>query len=518
MNKPLTVLDKRNRLFVKILWAMVLLGLLVDIAIQLPVQMIAVLVSVGSFMCGVTTILTYRRLLSNYIKYFVAISFLVMTLLLIVTDPNPIVSTYFLVYLCIGLMTLYSDYKAIIFAGALGMALTTYVYLHPVIGNKLFPGDSLLYLGMYLIFFTAALAFASAFSEKLQRQVARERQEALKAKEYSDQLLEKLKSSIQILNDFSNEQRGEMRQVGQISAEVTRSFMEMIQAVEMQTNSVVNVNDRVAQIERVVDQLSEFANDLQQRSAETSELTGRGSRQIAELADAVDQVRTIMLHTVDEMKRLTQYNEQVSQIVSTISEISDQTHLLSLNAAIEAARAEEHGRGFAIVAGEIRKLADRSSKATSEISRILNHIRTQIESVNEQVIRGEKAVNTSHEGSQQVRQIFGTISAHMHAVKAHADAVGGSMLRMRDEYLKMTEDMNSVASVTEQNMAAIQQISASIEHQDVRIHHTVDSYVKLDSLVSDLQLLADQQNSEDTQASGDSLYVMEEPESTAIAS
>lgn len=517
MNKPLSVLDKRNRLFVKILWGMVALGVLVDVAIQLPLRMIAVLVAVGAFMCGVTTVLTYRRLFSNYIKYFVPVVFSILTLLLIVMDPNPIVSTYFLVYVCIGLMTLYSDYKAIIVAGGLGLALTAYLYLDPVIGTRLFPGDSLLYLFLYLIFFTAALGFACAFSEKLQRQVTQERQDALKAKAYSDQLLEKLKSSIHILNDFSQEQRGDMRQVGQISQEVTQSFMEMSRAVENQTSSVVSVTDRVAQVERVVDQLSAYAEDLQRRSKETSELTGQGNQQIAELAECVEQVRTIMNHTVQEMKSLTQYNDQVSQIVRTISEISDQTHLLSLNAAIEAARAEEHGLGFAVVAGEIRKLADRSSKATGEIARILNQIRSQIESVNEQVMLGEKAVNSSHAGSQQVRQIFGSISTNMQVVKTHADAVGGSMLHMRDEYSKMTADMNNVASVTEQNMASIQQISASIENQDVKIHHTVDSYGKLDSLVSDLQLLADQQEEAFWAANVESLPEYAQPELNAAS-
>jgi methyl-accepting chemotaxis protein len=486
----MAVLDRRNRLFVKILWGMLALGVVVDIAIALPFRMILTLALTGFVMCGIVTILTYRRWLSEYIMYVVPLVFMVITYLLIVMDPAPVVSTYFLVYLGIGAMSLYANYKVIIVSGVLGLLLTAVIYLDESLGSRLFPGDSLAYLFLYLIFFTTAVAVAARFSETLQNQVMRERQEALQAKERNDQLIAQLQTSIATLNAFSRDQKGEMRQVGQISQEVTQTFLAMSRAVESQTSSVMNISDAVKQVERLVDALAKNAEDLQARSRETSEWTIRGELKIAELAAGVERVRAMMAVTVEEMKALGQSNEEVKSIVSAIREISDQTNLLALNAAIEAARAGEQGAGFAVVAGEIRKLADRASRSTEEIEGILNHVHAQIGNLHDRVITGERMVADSYEGSQEVKQIFGSISANMQTVKEHADIVNRSVKGMHDEYARMATDMNSVAAISRQNMASIQEVCASMENQDGKIHRMVESYGKLDSLVNDLQQTA----------------------------
>lgn len=490
MNRYLTVLDRRNRLFVKILWGMLALGVVVDIAIGLPLNLILALVLSGGVMCGITTFLTYRRLLIEYIMYFVPFVLMTITLMLIVMDPAPVVSTYFLVYVAIGAMMLYANYKAIIVSGVLGMVLTAYLFADYNLADRLFPGDSLIYLFMYLIFFTAALAVAARFSERLQQQVARERQEALQAKERNDQLLGQLKASIATLSEFSQEQKGEMRQVGQISQEVTHTFQDMSKAVESQTSSLMNISEVVKQVEQLVDELARNTADLQTQSEEAAEWTGQGERKIAELAGDVEQVRAMMAATVQEMQELSKSNEEVKNIVSAIREISDQTNLLSLNAAIEAARAGEQGMGFAVVAGEIRKLADRASRSTGEIEGILNQVHSQIANLHERVMFGERMVADSYEGSQEVKQIFGSISANMQKVKTHSDIVGHSMKSVHDKYARMAADMSSVAAISEQNMASIQEVCASMENQDGKIHHMIHSYGKLDALVGDLQQTA----------------------------
>ncbi|OBZ13560.1 methyl-accepting chemotaxis protein [Bacillus sp. FJAT-26390] len=489
MKKELTELDKRNRLLIKILWSLLGLGIATDLAIGLGADMILLLAGVGIFLCGAATFMTYRKIFTGYIKYLVPVILTVIVTLLIVSDPNPIVSTYFLVYVNLAIITLYADYRPIIFTGVLGAALSTYLFFDPVLQPKLFPNESLAYLFLYLTFATVAMAFSAGFSGRLQRQVTDKQREALAAKDMAEGLLDKLKSSIIVLTEFSSSQQTTVRSTGDISKEVTITFSEMSAAIEKQTSTILNISESSQVIDASVKQLLEGAEQLQQYSASNAELTEKNREQMATLSDEVESVRSIIKHTVEMMTQLNEQNDRVSSIVSTISDIAEQTNLLALNAAIEAARAGEHGRGFAVVSGEVRKLADNARVATSEISDILSGIRSQISAVHEQVESGQEAVMNSREVSQQVQQLMERINENTELVKRHSDNVGVSANDLHERYSSMADEMVNIAATTQQNMASVEEVHASMETQDIKIHTMVEEYTQLDQLLSELQQL-----------------------------
>ncbi|MGO4108085.1 methyl-accepting chemotaxis protein [Paenibacillus sp. YAF4_2] len=491
MTRDQIVLDKRNRLFVKILWGLLALGLLADLGAGLGTDMILLLAVVGLISCGLATIMTYKRILVEYIMYVVPIILTALTVLLIVSDPHPIISTYFLVYVNIAVMTLYADYKPIIFTGVLSMGVSTYIFLDPDLQKQLFPDDSLLYLFLYLIFATVALSFSAKFSQSLQANVTAERRDALESKELTDKVVEKLKSMILILGEFSSEQKGTVESTSQISREVTTTFAEMSASIEKQTSMVLNVSDSAHTIETAVSQLREGSTQLQQYSADTALLTVEGNDLIQTLTTDVHSVQAIISQTVALMEQLIDQNEKVSSIVGSIREISEQTNLLSLNAAIEAARAGEHGRGFAVVAGEVRKLADNASLAAGEITSILGTIHTSISAVSEQVHLGQKAVDTSYQASQKVESIIKRINGNTEQVKQQSDTVGDSSKQLYEQYSSISDEMTGMAAITEQNMASVEEVCASMENQDVKISHLVEGYAQIDVLISELKDLVE---------------------------
>lgn len=470
---------------------MLLMGIIVDLAAQLPMKMILSLIISGTILCGVTTFLTYRRILTNFIMYLVPSIFAFITLLLIVSDPEPLLSTYFLVYVNIGLMTLYSNYKPILWAGFLGIGISTYLYVDSTLRENLIPDESLMYLYLYIIFLTVALAVSARFSEKLQQQANEERQKAITSKAFADQLLEKLKSSITVLEDFSNKQKEDVKKTGQISREVTNTFSEMAKAVESQTENLLNISDSVAEVERIVVGLAQKADELQTYSDESDAITRASQSEIKLLISETGRVREIINQTFQEMNQLSEQNERVGSIVDTISEISEQTNLLALNAAIEAARAGEQGKGFAVVADEIRKLADHVQQATSEIDAILGVIRAQIRSVHDQVAHGDQAAIASYDASEKVKQNIDQITGYMVKVKDCSDEVGQSAATVKSEYTKVSMDFNNVSGITEENMAAIEEVAASMENQDHKINDIVEAYVRLDAQVTELRTLAE---------------------------
>jgi len=457
MDNYLTTLDKRNRLFVKILWTMLAMGIVVDVAAGLPMEMIITLIISGGIMCGLTTFLTYKRILVSYVMYLVACIFAMITVLLIISDPEPLISTYFLVYVNIALMTLYSNYKPIVFAGVLGLGISTYLFLDPAYQQRLFPNESLAYLYLYLIMLTIALAFSARFSERLQRAADTERHKAIEAKELGEQLLAKLASSIATLDDFSSQQKAGVQFTGKISGEVTKMFTEMSSAVENQTTNLLSITESVSEVESIVSELANQASELQRYVAESESITRENRDRIKLLTSETERVRSIISQTFQEMNQLNERNERVGSIVDTISEIAGQTNLLALNAAIEAARAGEQGKGFAVVADQIRKLADHARQATTEIAAILNDIRSHIQSVHTQVALGDQAASASNEASNDVRHNIEQIADILDKVKASTDIVTNSSDRVKQEYAKISTDFSHISAITEENMAAIEE-------------------------------------------------------------
>ncbi len=485
-----SILDQRNRLFVKIIWAMLGIGIVADVAAGITGAMLYMLTGIGAAACGLATFLTYKRIGTQYIMYLIPVFLCSLVLMLMISDPNPIFSTYLLLYVVIGLMTLYQNYRPIVFTGVISMAMTVYVVNDPVLGKQVFEGEPLLYLLMYLLFVTIALSASAVFSERLQRQVLVRGTEALRTKERAEGLLEQIQSSITMLDEFSQEQKGRAESTGAISREVTGTFAQISSTIERQTDNLHGIGSSVQFVERAVGHVADGTNHLEQVASATRQLAEHGSGQIDALVGEIDRVERVVRKTVELMNDLNAQTEQVRDIVSTISDISAQTNLLSLNAAIEAARAGEHGKGFAVVSGEVRKLADHTRGATEDITRILGSIGAQINEAAGQVQRGQSAVTSSVEATGEVERIMRSMTENTDMVSRQSEAMREAVQELQQQYASMAEGVVTVTDSTEQHMASVEEALANMEHQHSDIKALVDGYTRLDEHISDLKRLS----------------------------
>ncbi|MBD2860587.1 methyl-accepting chemotaxis protein [Paenibacillus oceani] len=481
-------LHRRNKLLVAILWGMLVLGIAVDVLTGAPASSVIVLIIVGSVTCGAATILTFKRWLADYVMYFIAAIVTVLTLLLIWTGP--IITTYFLVFVNLAIMTLYTNFRAIAFSALLGFGLTIYLFVSPY-KDEMFGINDPVTITMYLALIVIPLLVSAKFGERLQAEAAAQQQKAIDEQAHSQALIDQLSASLTLLNDFSSKLKLNVTSTSTISNQVTAAFSEITASTDTQTNSISAISESVQIIEQAVASLAGRSTEMRELSASSVTLTASGAAEAQSLEQKMDQVHETFNRAVSLMHELNEQNSRISDIVTTIHQISAQTNLLALNAAIEAARAGEHGKGFAVVSGEIRKLADTSRQSTEQIVDILETIRTKTDQASGQIMLGQRTVIESADAAKQVAEAMRRLSGNSNKVEEQSAQVEQSADDLHHQYVKITGEIVTIAGLTEEHTASIKEMAASMNTQDSRIQEIVESFLQLDQLATELNKMTE---------------------------
>jgi methyl-accepting chemotaxis protein len=239
-----------------------------------------------------------------------------------------------------------------------------------------------------------------------------------------------------------------------------------------------------------------------------------GIEAVDETSIGMSRIKLAVETTAQRVGELGAKSGQIGAIVETIDDIAEQTNLLALNAAIEAARAGEQGKGFAVVADEVRKLAERSSRATKEIAALIAEVQSETnravaamdegaQEVQSGTVLAEKSASALNEIRtaaaerdeyvQQVFQALGEIGGATNQVVAASDAIAAIAAQTNDAAGRMTEaasvvasSMDSIAAVSEQNSAAAEEVSAATEEMSAQAEEVVASAASLADMAARL--------------------------------
>ncbi|WP_146551644.1 methyl-accepting chemotaxis protein [Rummeliibacillus sp. SL167] len=194
------------------------------------------------------------------------------------------------------------------------------------------------------------------------------------------------------------------------------------------------------------------------------------------------------MQQIEEATKLfVHYTSNIGDMAQTVSNIADQTNLLALNAAIEAARAGESGKGFAVVAEEVRKLAEESTKATSQIFEMVGLIQTGIVDISQSVTNGVTIANQQRQSMEEVNKTFDHIEKKVQGIATELTSLQSAIQQSKKRGTQVLQNVESISAVVEQSVAGGEEISASTAEQ-------LTSFKKMGEKVTDLRQLTDDLN------------------------
>jgi len=249
-------------------------------------------------------------------------------------------------------------------------------------------------------------------------------------------------ASQKIVDDFTETLNSYVGSLDSATSEISETTSAQREATERQASAVAEIATAMAELTQTAKQALGQAEGVMQITSHTIEVARDGKEAVTQVSTGMDEIRQQMETLSERILLLNEQTEQIGDIISSVSEISEQSKLLALNAAIEAARAGEHGRGFAVVATEIRNLADQSKQSTLQVRNILGDIK--------------KATNAAVLATEQ-----GTMSVERGSTLAQT--AGERFHELADAVEESGESARLIATISRQQGEGVQQISDAMD-------------------------------------------------------
>jgi methyl-accepting chemotaxis protein len=338
--------------------------------------------------------------------------------------------------------------------------------------------------------------------------------------QHSGSAANQIASNIQQISLGVSQQTDSINQTAAAIDELVRGVEEMSKGAQQQTNAIENTSALISEINQAIGQITNNTQLCSTSASQAIDAVHNGGQTVQETIHSMASIKDKVSLSSKKVQEMGLRSGEIGAIVETIEEIAAQTNLLALNAAIEAARAGEHGKGFAVVADEVRKLAEKSAHSTKEIGSLIHGIQKTVEeamgAMQQSAAEVEKGVDRTKSSGQALDNIFQAVqkvtdqmrqisetAEMMHnssnnlihsiqGVSSVAEANTGTTQQMSNGFSYIQQAVEDIANVSQKSNASVEQVSGAALKLKSQIEAVTLSVQKLNGMAQTMQELVGQ--------------------------
>ncbi len=312
-----------------------------------------------------------------------------------------------------------------------------------------------------------------------------------------------------------NQQTDSVTRTAASAEQMAQAITVVARGAQEQASAVARASGITSKITHAIQQVASNAQTSAQGASQAAGTARNGAFTVEETIQSMQSIKAKVGLSAEKVQEMGQRSDQIGAIVETIDDIASQTNLLALNAAIEAARAGEQGKGFAVVADEVRKLAERSSSATKEIGNLIKGIQNIVAEAVSAMNAGAREVEAGVVRANQSGEALKSILKAVEIVNGQVDEIAGAaqqisvssneLVTAMDSVSAVVQENNhatremlnnsnvvaqsveSIASVSEENSASVEEVSASTEEMSAQVEEVGSSARAMSAMARGLQ-------------------------------